>query len=124
MVQCSLRSYNKKTTQTASQPLYILIFFLNIKYIINSLITLVFNNNNKSLITLKCCLGKLTQNKEKLTQQFKTWPKKKEKKINFSLGRKSPKVKKYIGFERHLIYHTANVTARMRCDAVMIFTKL
>ena len=93
MVQCSLQSYNKKTTQTASQPLYILIFFLNIKYIINSLITLVFNNNNKSLITLKCCLGKLTQNKEKLTQQFKTWPKKKEKKSISAWAGKAQKLK-------------------------------
>ena len=46
MMQCGLWFYNKKTTQTtphAPHPLYILIylFILNIKYIINSLITLV-----------------------------------------------------------------------------------
>ena len=43
MVLCSLRFYNKKTVQTALRPLYILIylFIFNIKYIINSLITLV-----------------------------------------------------------------------------------
>ena len=44
MVQCGLRFYNKKTAQTAPHPFYILIYLIifNIKYIINSLITLVF----------------------------------------------------------------------------------
>ena len=70
MVQCNLRFYNKKTAQTdRTHPLYILIylFIFNIKYIINSLMILVFkkkkfNNPNK------CWLEKLTQNKEKLAQ--------------------------------------------------------
>ena len=52
-VQCDLRFYNKKTTQTTPHPLYILIylFIFNIKYIINSIITLVFKKK-KGLITL------------------------------------------------------------------------
>ena len=67
MVQCGLRFYNKKTAQTTPHPLYILInlFIFNIKYIINSLITLVFQKkkiNNPS----KCWLENPTQNKEKL----------------------------------------------------------
>ena len=53
MMQCCLQFYNKKIAQTAPHPLYKLIylFIFNIKYIINSLITLVFQKK-KSLITL------------------------------------------------------------------------
>ena len=50
MVQCGLRFYNKKTAQTAPhRTLYILIYLIifNIKYIINSLITLVFPKKKK-----------------------------------------------------------------------------
>ena len=49
MVQCGLRFYNKKTAQTAPHPFYLLIylFIFNIKYIINSLITLVFKKKKK-----------------------------------------------------------------------------
>ena len=47
MVQCGLRFYNKKTAQTAPS-LYINIYiYINIKYIINSLITLVFKKKKK-----------------------------------------------------------------------------
>ena len=57
MVQCGLRFYNKKIAQTAphrTAPFYILIYLIifNIKYIINSLITLVFPKKKKSLIIL------------------------------------------------------------------------
>ena len=54
MEQCGLWFYNKKTAQTAPHPLYILIYLIifNIKYIINSLITLVLTQKKKSLITL------------------------------------------------------------------------
>ena len=53
MVQCGLQFYNKKTTQTAPHPLYILIYLIifHIKYIINSLITRVLKKK-KSLIIL------------------------------------------------------------------------
>ena len=56
MVQCGLRFYNKKTTQTAPSlyiNIYIYIYFFfflfNIKYIINSLITLVFFKKKKKV---------------------------------------------------------------------------
>ena len=60
--------------------LYILIYLIifNIKYIINSLITLVFQKkkfDNPS----KCWLRKPTQNKEKLDQNLKLGPKQREK---------------------------------------------
>ena len=53
MVQCGLRFYNKKPAQTTLHPLYILIylFIFNIKYIINSLITLALKK--KSLIIIE-----------------------------------------------------------------------
>ena len=56
MVQCGLRFYNKKTAQTAPHPLYILIylFIFNIKYIIKSLITLVFKKKKKFNNPSKC----------------------------------------------------------------------
>ena len=56
MMHCNLQFYNKKTTQTASHPLYILIylFIFNIKYIINSLITLVFKKKKKFNNPNKC----------------------------------------------------------------------
>ena len=52
MMQCGLRFYNKKTAQTTPHPFYILIYLIifNIKYIINSLMALIFQK--KSLITL------------------------------------------------------------------------
>ena len=54
-----------------THPLYILIylFIFNIKYIINSLITLVFNPQKKKFDNLsKCLLEKPAQNKEKLAK--------------------------------------------------------
>ena len=42
------------------------------------------------------------------------------------LGKKSPKSEKkniYISFKPHLIHHTAQVNAKMRCGAVMVFAK-
>ena len=70
MMQYCLQFYNKKIAQTAPHPLYKLIylFIFNIKYIINSLITLVFYNKKKFNNPSKCWLKKLTQNKEKLAQ--------------------------------------------------------
>ena len=70
MVQCSLRFYNKKTAQTTPHHLYILIYLIifNIKYIINSLITLVFQKKKKFNNPSKCWLRKPAKNKEKLAQ--------------------------------------------------------
>ena len=70
MMQCGLRFYNKKTAQTAPHPLYILIylFIFNIKYIINSLITLIFFFKKKFNKLSKFWLEKPIQNKEKLAQ--------------------------------------------------------
>ena len=65
-------------------------------------------------------IRKANQNKEKLAQYFKTWPKTNGK-ISFLLGKKSPKSEKYINFKPHLIHYTAQVTAKMRCGAIMIF---
>ena len=47
--------------------------------------------------------------------------------VCFELGRKSPKCEKYTNFKSfkpHLIYHTAYVTAKMRCGVVMVLAKL
>ena len=56
--------------RTAPHPLYILIylFIFNIKYIINSLISLVFKKKKKFNNPSKCWLENPTQNKEKLSQ--------------------------------------------------------
>ena len=43
------------------------------------------------------------------------------------MGRKSPKFEKYTNFKPfklYLICHTTHVTAKMRCDAVMVLVKL
>ena len=56
---------------TTPHLLYILIylFIFNIKYVINSLITMVFFKKKKKFDNpSKCSLGKPTQNKEKLAQ--------------------------------------------------------
>ena len=54
-MQCDLQFYNKKIAQTAPHRTlsiyYIYLIIFNIKYIINSLITLVFKKK-KGLITL------------------------------------------------------------------------
>ena len=59
-----------KPHRTAPHTLYILIYLIifNIKYIINSLITLVFKKKKKLNNLSKCRLGKPTQDKEKLAQ--------------------------------------------------------
>ena len=45
-------------------------------------------------------------------------------KISFGLSRKSPKFEKYTDFKSYLIYSIVHVTAKMRCGAVMVLTKL
>ena len=123
MVQYSLQFYNRKTAPHHLHSFYILIYlFFNIKYINNSLISLVFNQKKKFNYLSKYWLGKPTQNKEKLVQEFKTLPKTKRK-ISFELGKKSPKFEKCTSFKLHLIHRTAHVTTKMRCGAVMILAK-
>ena len=46
------------------------------------------------------------------------------KKINFGLDRKSPKFKKYTNFKSHLIHSITHMTAKIKCNAAMILTKL
>ena len=58
--------------------------------------------------------------KKKLAQYFKTWPKT-NRKISFLLGGKSSKPEKYISFKPHFIHHTAQVTAKIRCNTVIVF---
>ena len=54
---------------TLNLYIYIYIYIFNIKYIINSLITLVFQKKKKKFNNPnKCWLGKSAQNKEKLVQ--------------------------------------------------------
>ena len=50
MMQYGLQFYNKKTAQTAPHLLYILIYLIifNIIYIINNLITLIFQKKKKN----------------------------------------------------------------------------
>ena len=117
-----------KLHRTTLHLLYILIylFIFNIKYIINSLTTLVFKKK-KSLITL-ASVNQESQPKIKKNQlnSLKLSPEQKEK-ISFGLSKKSPKFEKYTYFKLfkpHFIYCTAYVTAKMRCGAVMVLAKL
>ena len=48
----------------------------------------------------------------------------KKGKISFGLSRKNPKFEKYTEFKPHFIHSIAHVTAKMKCDAVMILAKL
>ena len=47
----------------------------------------------------------------------------KKGKISFGLSRKNPKFEKYTDFKPHLIRSIAHVTAKMKCDAVMVLAK-
>ena len=71
MVQCGLRFYNKKT---APQPFYILIYLfifnINIKYIINSLITLASVDQKSQLKIKKNQLNNLKLGPKKGKNQF------------------------------------------------------
>ena len=70
---------------------------------------------------------KATQNKEKLVQQFKTWPEIKGK-ISFELGRKTQNLKNIPTSNRpntsYTPHRTAHVTAKMRYGVVIVLAKL